>query len=141
MATRGKLTRTFESKRNGIQWHHHVCASTDPDFQWVGTGVELLQKVPGLRDADCRWRSARGGWGGRPCRFNGVKVFPSGLEEADTARLPAPRGTRPRPLPNNLPGRKSCGSQAPGTQGSAIQDNCSANQVPRESSNLATQTH
>lgn len=29
----GKLTRTFESKSNGIQWNRHVCASTAPDFQ------------------------------------------------------------------------------------------------------------
>lgn len=81
-----------------------------------------------------------GGWGG-PCRLNRVAVFPSRLEEADTARLPVPRGAQPRTLPNDLPCGKSCGSQAPGTQGSAIQDNRFANKVPRESSDLAIQTH
>ena len=28
-----KLTRSSESKRNGIQWNRHVCASTAPNFQ------------------------------------------------------------------------------------------------------------
>lgn len=139
-----KLTRTLESKSNSIQWNHRVRTSTAPDLQRVGTRVELLLRGAGgarVRDAQCRWRGARKGVRRRPPRLTGVNVLPSRLEEADTARLRAPRGTRSRPLPNNLPCRKSRRSQAPGTQGSAIQDNCSANKVPREWRVLAIQTH
>lgn len=61
-------------------------------------------------------------------------------KEARAEKLPA-SGHAPRPLPDNLPAGKSYWSQAPGTPGSAIQHNRSANKVPRESGDLAIPTH
>lgn len=58
----------------------------------------------------------------------GQCIFPSGLEKADTARLPAPRGTCPRPSLATCLVQRVASPRPPGTQGSAIQDNCSAGQ-------------
>lgn len=62
-----------------------------------GTTTARGRRCPGWGMQTAGGRAPAGGWGGRPCRLNGVNVFPSRLEEADTACLPAPRGTRPGP--------------------------------------------
>lgn len=62
-----------------------------------GTTTARGRRCPGWGMQTAGGRAPAGGWGGRPCRLNGVNIVPSRLEEPHTARLSAPRGTRPGP--------------------------------------------
>lgn len=134
-----KLTRMFESKMNGIQWDHHVARTRlRTSTEWDGGGTSTARGNSPEWGVQTLLQVAEHPQG------VGMTMLPQWghcipFESRGSWHSMSP-GTRPRPLPNNLPCRKSCGSQAPGTQGSAIQDNCSANNVPRESTDLAIQT-
>jgi hypothetical protein len=90
-------------KRLVIQWDRPWRAGTAADGtgrdrpRWGGAGIAHCAGSSPPRGASAAAGGGAPAGGGEDGRLNGVTVLPLETREADTTRLPAPRGTRPGP--------------------------------------------